>query len=206
MDSNIPTSFIPKDTIKPELRERREPVSILAIIALILLAGSLVYLAGVYAYRYIVYKEINKPCNQDGGTTSCGLRASLEIRTRELQIEQLEELKRLDTKLKNGASVLGRHITLKPFFAVLGEITVQNIQFQKFQFDKEKNLITIEGVAKSYEDIAYQQKVFSTNELARKSFTSFAFSDFDLNQAGVVGFKLAINVKSELLNYNQQSQ
>lgn len=206
MDSNIPTSFIPKDTIKSELRERREPVSILAIIALVLLAGSLVYLAGVYAYRYIVYNEINKPCAQDGGTTSCGLRASLEIRTRELQIEQLEELKRLDTKLKNGSSVLGRHITLKPFFVVLEQVTVQNIQFQKFQFDKEKNLITIEGIAKSYEDIAYQQKIFSTNELARKAFSSFAFSDFDLNQTGAVSFKLAINVKGELLNYNQQPQ
>lgn len=204
MDSNIPTSFIPKDTIRPELRDRREPVGIVAVIALILLAGSLVYLAGVYAYRYMVYNEINNPCAEGNNSTSCGLRASLEIRSRELQIEQLEELKRLDTKLKNGMSVLGRHITLKPFFALLGEVTNQNIQYQKFQFDKEKNLITIEGVAKSYEDIAYQQKVFSTNESARKAFVSFAFSDFDLNQTGLVNFKLAINVKSELLDFNQQ--
>lgn len=205
MDSKIPTSFIPKETIKSDLREKREPVGIILIVALLILAGSLVYVAGIYAYRFIVYNEINSPCQAGDNNTSCGLKASLEIRSRELRLEELDDLKRLDAKMKNGARVLNRHVTLMPFFKLLGEVTNQNIQYQKFEFDKTKNLIKIEGLAKSYEDIAYQQKIFTTSAIARKSFATFSFSDFDLNEKGTVNFKLTVTVNDELLDYNQES-
>ena len=206
MDSKIPTSFIPKETIRTDLRPRTEPTSILTIIALLLLAGSLIYLAGIYVYRYMIYKQVNDPCTvQTGGTGQCGLKATFELETKELDRSKLESLKQLDTKLKNGAGVLDRHVALKPLFEFLGRITNQNIQYQKFQFDKTG--VTINGVAKSYEDIAYQQKIFATDPEAKTKILNFAFSDFDLDPKGQVSFKLTFMVDNSLLQYvNSQTQ
>lgn len=204
MDSKIPTSFIPKDTIRTDLRERREPVSILVIVALFILAGSLVYLAGIYVYRTMTYNVINSPCSTAGGSGSCGLLESLTIETRDFQREKLESLKRLDTKLKNGTSVLNSHVAMRPLFDLLGSLTGQNIQYQKFEFDKAG--ITITGIAKSYEDIAFQQKVFATDPNSQKLIRNFSFSDFNLDQKGQVTFKLALVVDPALLSYSQNSQ
>jgi hypothetical protein len=205
MDSKIPISFIPKDTIRTDLRERREPVSIFFIISLVILAGSLAYLAGIYVYRTMVYNEINNPCTNEGGSGSCGLKASLDIEIEEFQSQKLEELKKLDLKLKNGATVLDSHITLRPLFDLLGAYTGANIQYQKFEYrgDSDTITVTINGLAKSYEDIAFQQKVFATEEKASKSLRDFSFSDFDVDQKGQVSFKLTLVVEPSLLLYNQ---
>ncbi|HRZ30484.1 MAG TPA: hypothetical protein P5274_02350 [Candidatus Paceibacterota bacterium] len=203
MDSKIPTSFIPKDTIRTDLRERREPVSIFFIISLFILAGSLVYLASIYVYRTVVYNDINKPCPSEGVSGSCGLKASLDIEVREFQSQKLEDLKKLDTKLKNGSTVLRSHITLRPLFDLLGTYTGANIQYQKFEYrgDNDVLTVTINGIAKSYEDIAFQQKVFA-NEVG-KGIRDFSFSDFNVDQKGQVSFKLTLVVESSLLSYNQ---
>lgn len=206
MDSKISTSFIPKESIRPNaLRSRREPISIVVLVSLLILAVSVIYFAGIYAYRYIVYNEINSPCQDLGnGNSQCGLKESLDRTVRELQLAKLADLKRLDTKLKNGATVLNNHQTLKPFFDLLSQLTVQNIQYKKFQFAKGNNF-ELSGVAKSYEDIAYQQKVFA-GEQGQKYISNFTFSDFDLDPKGNVLFKLVLTVDPKLLSYRENSQ
>ena len=125
---------------------------------------------------------------------------------RDLPLTKLTDLERLDLKLKNGATILNNHTTLKPFFDLVGQLTVQNIQYKKFQFDSSKgNNFELGGIAKSYDDIAYQQKVF-TSDKGQKYITSFAFSDFDLDPAGNVIFKLTLTVDSKLLSYRANSQ
>ncbi len=208
MDSKISTSFIPKESINPGgLRSRREPVSIIVLISLLILAVSVIYFAGIYAYRYVVYGQVNAPCQDVGnGNSQCGLKASLELASKDLQLAQLTDLKRLDTKLKNGATVLSGHLTLKPFFDLLGQLTEQNIQYTKFQFDKG-NSFELDGIAKSYDDIASQQQVFADPNRGQKYITSFAFSDFDLDTKGNVIFKLVLTVDPKLLSYQaNQSQ
>ncbi len=206
MDSKISTSFIPKKSIdSSNLRSRREPISIVVLISLLILAVSVIYFAGIYAYRYLVYSEVNAPCQDiGGGNKQCGLKESLDLTARDLQLAKLTDLKRLDTKLKNGAAVLTGHTTLKPFFDFLGQLTVQNVQYKKFQFDKDNNF-ELDGIAKSYDDIAYQQKVFASDQ-GQKYISNFTFSDFDLDAKGNVNFKLTLTVDPRLLSYRENSQ
>jgi len=184
------------------LRSRREPMGIIVLISLLILAVSVIYFAGIYSYRYIVDNEINYICsstdNSDGNCKQ-GLQKSFDLAMADLPTNELNDLKRLDTKLKNGGAVLASHITLEPFLAVLGQLTAQNIQYTKFQFDKNTNF-ELSGVAKSYDDIAYQQKVFANDQKA-KYISSFAFSDFDLDLKGNVIFKLVMTVDEKLLAY-----
>lgn len=207
MDNKISTSFIPKATITPgNLRTRREPISIIVLISLLVLAVSIIYFAAVYSYRYLVYNEVNAPCQDIGnGNKQCGLKESLDLATNDLQLAKLADLKRLDTKLKNGATVLNNHVTLKTFFDLLSQYTVQNVQYTKFQFSKG-NSFELSGVAKSYDDIAYQQKVFADPEKGQKYISSFTFSDFDLDPKGNVIFKLNLTVDTKLLSYRENGQ
>ncbi len=206
MDSKISTSFIPKSSINSgNLRSRREPISIVVLVSLLILAVSILYFAGIYGYRYLVSREVNDSCQEiGGGNSKCGLRESLNLAVKDLPLTKLDDFKRLDTKLKNGGTVLANHITLKPLFGILGQLTVQNIQYTKFQFGKDTS-VELSGVAKSYDDIAYQQKVFA-DEQSRKYFSSFAFSDFDLDSNGNVIFKLVLTVDSKLLSYQANGQ
>ncbi|MFA5291017.1 MAG: hypothetical protein WC385_01750 [Candidatus Paceibacterota bacterium] len=207
MDSKISTSFIPKESISPSaLRSRREPISIVVLVSVLVLAVAVIYFAAIYAYRYLVYNEVNAPCQDIGnGNKKCGLKESLDLATNDLQLAKLADLKRLDTKLKNGAAVLNNHVTLKSLFDLLGQLTVQNIQYNKFQFTKG-NSFELAGVAKSYDDIAYQQKVFADPEKGQKYISSFTFSDFDLDTKGNVIFKLALTVDPKLLSFRENSQ
>lgn len=198
MDSKIPTSFIPKDSVRQN-RPAAKGVDILMVGALLVLTGAVVYLAGAYAYRYLVYNEINRPCAAAGANTSCGLKASLEIETRELQRERLEHLKRLDIKLKNGLRVLSQHTTLVPLFDLLGRVTVQNIQYKRFQLDG--NRVTLSGVARSYEDIAYQQRLFTLDPVAVRHIRDFSFANFGVDQNDLITFDLTYTINPALLSY-----
>lgn len=209
MDSKISTSFIPKESFKAgssNLRSRREPVSIIVLISLLVLTVSIIYFAGVYGYRYMVYQQVNAPCQDAGnGNKQCGLKESLNLAVKDLQLAKLADLKRLDTKLKNGSTVLNGHLTLKPFFDLLGQLTAQNIQYKKLQFGKGNNF-ELDGIAKSYDDIAFQQKVFADPDRGQKYISSFVFSNFDLDAKGNVIFKLSLSVDPKLLSYRDNNQ
>jgi len=199
MDSKIPTSFIPKES----LRAGNRPVAgagldFVTLGALLIFAAAAIYLAGSYGYRYLVYRDINRSCAEAGTRTSCGLKASLAIETRELEIERLEYLKRLDTKLNNGANVLSHHTTLSPLFDLLGRVTVQNVQYRQFQFDGSR--VSLSGVARSYEDIAYQQRLFASDPTVTRQIRNFVFSDFGAD-GDLITFKLAFSVDPALLAY-----
>lgn len=208
MDNKLTTSFIPKQTISPNLRERREPLGLVMLVTVIIFAVALIYFAGVFGYRFYVYNQINRSCPTGGeGTQSCGLRESLEREKKDFQYESLARLKRLDTKLKNGSTVLANHQTLRPLFEQLSKVTAHKVQFNNFKFGK--NVVEVSGIASSYEDIAYQSKIF-TSEVAKtgeeRKITAFSFSDFDLDSKGNVVFNLTLTVDPSLLSFVKNSQ
>lgn len=208
MENKLATSFIPKQSINSDLRERREPLGILMMIAILVFAVSVLYFAGVFGYRYFVYNQINQVCSggDENGDGSCGLKASLEREKKDFQYENLARLKRLDTKLKNGSTVLNNHQTLKPLFDKLSNVTAHGVRFNDFKFSK--NTVDVRGLASSYEDIAYQSKIF-TKEISKtgedRKITAFSFSDFDVDSKGNVIFKLTLTVDPSLLSFIKNS-
>lgn len=203
MDNKISTSFIPKQTISSKLKERREPMSIVTSVSILILILSTAYFAGLFGYRYYVYNQIYRACATDG-STGCGLEESFKLVKTNFQYDNLARLKKLDTKLKLGTIVLNNHQTLKPFFDKLSQVTGQNVQFNKFTFDKKG--IELAGVASSYEDVAFQAKILDDEINSKdKKITSFSFSDFDLDAKGNVIFKLNLTVDPSLLSFVKNS-
>lgn len=207
MNNKLSSSFIPKQTINPNLRSRREPLGLAMMVAALIFVIALAYFVGLFGYRYYVYNQINRPCPAGSeGIQSCGLRESLEREKRDFQYESLARLKRLDTKLKNGSAILANHQTLRPLFEKLSSVTAHNVQFKSFRFNK--NVVEVGGIASSYEDIAYQSKIFAA-EVAKtgeeRKITSFSFSNFNLDNNGNVSFRLTLTVEPSLLSFIKNS-
>ncbi len=205
MENNSFKSFIPKQAIGDSLKKKKPPIDLITYSVVIVFVLSFAYFAGMYAYRFYLYDNINRSCpDNSASVASCGLLATLEKEKQNFNYDEMAHLKRMDTKLKGGVSILNNHQTLLPFFSALGKMTLASVQYTSFTFDK--NGITLEGIAPNYEAIANQQKVFSEQQSQYK-FASFVFSDFKINQNNKVAFKLALSVDKSLLSYtNNQAQ
>jgi len=199
MENQSIKSFIPKQSIGETLKKKKEPVDLITYSVVIIFVLSFVYFVGLYAYRYYIYDNINRACPAGGASnSSCGLLATLELEKKNFNYDQLAHLKRVDTKLKSGLNILNNHQTLLPFFSALGKMTLKDIQYNSFSFDKTG--ISLEGIASSYEAIANQQKVFA-DQKSQYKFNSFVFSDFKVDQNNKIGFKLDLSVDRSLLSY-----
>lgn len=203
MDGGIQTSFIPKqESFVKQLPKKGAPMGLFVIVSAIILAISLVFFAGAYAYKTILYNEINAGCGQanSAGDQKCGLLSSVQIERQNLNPERLMAYRRLDAKMKIAKDIIEKHNTFIPFFNVLATSTLKTIRYTKFDYN-DKNGINLTGIASSYEDIAVQSKVF--NQI--KQIKSFMFSDLDLNDKGYISFKLVLTLDPSIISYKLYS-
>ncbi len=195
-------SYIPKKTFSPTVLapRRQEANNFLGVIAFALLALSLIGLAGVFAVNYWLYSDIYRPCSADG---KCGLQESLKHDRESLGFSNLERAKRIEVKTTRGQALIDSHVNVAALFKqVLNPLTIDNVSYTNFKFDQKG--LTISGLAKSYQDVAYQAKVFAGDQ-AKGKIASFNFYDLDLDQLGNVIFKLDLSIDSALVNFKKQT-
>lgn len=195
--NNFQTSFIPKQTLVENPVSRRQPISLVSTLALVVLIASILLAGGAYAYQYWLDYEINRECPDPAQnvTSGCGLIASLNKEKQALDEGLLTEFKRLAAKLDLANKLISKHVTVLPIMDLLSELTLESVRFTSFDYDGKN--ITISGVAKSYEDVAVQSNVFDREKLI----SGFLFSDLNLDTAGNVVFKLVLTVDPRLLSY-----
>ena len=76
---DIQSSFIPKQVLTPDLRARKQPVGLFLLLSVVVLIISVLFLGGVYAYKFKINDDINGACPTDdpNDTNGCGLIASI---------------------------------------------------------------------------------------------------------------------------------
>jgi hypothetical protein len=198
MAGEVPSSFIPRETLAKTIETPvRRSSGIFTPIALVILALSLVFFAGAYAYKLSLYNDINSDCpsSESGATVGCGLSASVDKERRALSTDRLNRYKRLDAKMKIAQKVVAQHNALVPLFEILASSTLRTVRFSSFEYTPTG--VNLAGTAESYDDIAVQSR--KLGELS--TIKSFIFSDLDLNDKGTVGFKLIINLDPSLTSY-----
>lgn len=194
-------SFIPKKTFSPTVLAPRRPEAnnFLGVIAFALLALSLIGLAGAFAINYWLYNQIYRSCD----TGNCGLQESLKHDRESLGFSNLERAKRIEVKTTRGQALIDKHVDVAAIFQqVLNPLTIDNVGYTDFKFDA-KGLV-ISGIAKSYQDVAYQAQVFGGDQ-AKGKITAFNFHDLDLDQQGNVIFKLDLSLSPELISFQKQA-
>lgn len=202
MPEQFQTSFIPKEamsgTMAPKKSAPKRPVGLLNVVAVLTLVLSLLLWGGVYLSKYYVEEQINQDCvTTEGGVDErCGLRESLQKARESLGESALVRIERFDMRLSVANRLLNNHVILEPLFGeVLAPLTLQTIQYQSFNY--RDNIVTIEGVGQSYEDVAVQSRAFASERRIK----DFIFYDLDANTRGQVLFSLRMEIDPALLLY-----
>jgi len=192
MEPNFQTSFIPKKPmLNEEVRHSSRSVSLLALIAFFIFFTMLIATGGLYLYKGALAKGIEK------------MKGELAAAKNRFEPSRIENLQKLDERLRVADQVLSRHIAASPIFKALGEITMKSVRYTQFAYaldDKSSRInVKLEGLATGYRAIALQSDLFAKN----KNLIDPVFSNLSLDDRGNVTFALEFSVDPSFVSYRE---
>lgn len=175
------TSFIPKKTLTRPAYLKRGP-SFLVLFSVFLLIISGVALGGAYFYKNRLNQGVD------------GLTRSLKQTQDILDPNFLQEIKRIDEKIKNAKIILSQHVLITPLFTFLENSTLKNIRFNSLSFHspapmKSETVLILTGSAVSFKSLALQIEEFKKNNSVKDINTS----GLALGEKGEVNFSMEIS-------------
>ena len=157
------------------------------LVSLVLFVASGALGIGVYLY------------NQYLETSSASKLDNLERASAAFEPNLIQELTRLDDRMRAASDILDRHLAPSAFFRMLEQTTLQTVSFRTLSFDVtdlQNATIKMEGIAESVNSIAHQADLFSKINMVG----SPIFSDIDRRADGV-HFVLSASLHTAALNY-----
>ena len=191
-NNSFQTSFIPKKPLTSS-GTNKEPRNFFLMISTFFLIAFILLSAGLYMYRLYLVKQEDS------------LSASLSATRASFEKDTISELELFDKKTGTAKQILSNHLVLSPMFALLGDITIPQVQYINFsQKTNDKGfLVNIKGLARDYKSIALQAEVF--NSVKGRSFTNVLFSNLAKDKNNNVSFDLKFNVDPNLLSYEKNN-
>src|SRR3989344_162937 len=125
MESGIKSSFIPHDAT---VARSAKPVGrtgfadLLILIAIVFLVASLALAAGVFLYLQFLQ------------TSSASKLAQLDRAKQAFEPSLIQELTRLDDRMRAADQILGDHIAPSVFFHLLESLTLQTVAYSNLDF------------------------------------------------------------------------
>ncbi len=192
MDPQAPASFIPKKPLVEARAGAGAGAGILTLVSVLLFVVSLVGAGGGFAYTGILTASI---ANKD---------ASLKAAEGAFEPEVIAELGRLDARLIEVQKLLNNHMAPSGIFDFLSTITLTQVQFTNFTFQKQADgsaVITLQGTGDSFSTAALQSDQFGAARLLR----DVVFSDVAISSTGKVSFSVKATVDPSLYLYSKQT-
>ena len=192
MESGIHSSFIPHDTAEQGARPRESSgnmTDFLALIAAILFVASIVLALGVFLYQQFL------------DTSSKSKVSQLDRAKAAFDPALIQELTRLDDRMRVADEVLSNHEALSIFFHMLEQVTLTTVSFRSLSFeaaDPQNITIKMTGVAESVNAVALQADLFSKNGVI----VSPIFSNIERQQDGV-HFTLTASINPGSIRYTR---
>jgi len=191
MDNSFQTSFIPKKPINSN-DSNKTPKSLVLIVSIFLLIISILSSTGLFLYKNYLVK------NKENSSLSL-----LKIRD-SFEEETIAELNLFNKKTEVAKQILNNHIVLSPLFNLIGEITIPQVQYLKFEqsMGSEGFIVNIKGSARDYRSIALQADMF--NSPKGNYFKNVVFSNLTKDEKNNnISFDLEFNVDPSLLSYEK---
>lgn len=177
MESQIKSSFIPQDVGK---ETRKRPIGagggdLLVLGAIIILIASISLAVAVFLYTQYL------------STTIAGKQQSIDRARAAIEPGLIEELARLDARMRSSGLLLSRHVAPSILFEVLEQITLQSVVLTDLGLTTEAPdsiRLHVEGLARSVNSIALQSDLYGKSGLI----TSPIFSDINRDGNGLMHF------------------
>lgn len=191
METGIPPSFIPSDTISNSNSSRASTglpeLALLVSIVLFVASGALA--AGVFLYAQYL------------DTASASKVQQLERAKEAFKPSLIEQLMRLNDRMLAADNILGNHLAPSAFFDALQAATLSTVSFSGLDLqspDARTVTLRMAGVAQSVNSIALQADLFSKNGVIKDPI----FSGIDREPDGV-HFELSAEVDPKAIGYTR---
>lgn len=193
METKFQTSFIPKAPVTESLSRRSSGTGFLFLIAFILFIASAASAGGVYFYAQILDKKIEEGNKE--------LTANKNI----FNPNEVQDLSRLNDRINAAYTLLQNHVALTDLFDVIGQVTLQNVQFTNFSYSNsggDKISLNMNGKANSYETVALQARALTDPSMKFKNaFKSPILGDISTDRQGNRSFSLSSGIDSKVVSY-----
>lgn len=180
--------FIPRSEMKVQ-RPKSSYNGLIITVSFVIFLASLAAYGTTFIYKWYLDRQINVY-----NSTFEKIRSDIEIKS---IIDVLNKSKEIEI----AKVLLSKHIAPSRVFSFLEEDTVKSNYYTSFSFGggsgKDKQKIKLEGVAKSYKELAKQIEAVKDSE----NFEEPEFSGLKLSDNGDISYVLNLKVKGQILNY-----
>lgn len=189
METGIKSSFIPQSPVMGSSQQRHRRGSnfdFFVLIGLVLFVASATLAAGVFLY--VQFLESSNASKLD----------QLNRAKEAFEPALIQELTRLDDRMRAADEVLSGHIAPTALFGLLEQLTLQTVAFSSFDYTTSNDATTIsmQGLAESVNSIALQADLLSRSG----TIVNPIFSDIN-RQIGGVRFNFTADIRTQALNY-----
>lgn len=195
MDQNTHTSFIPKKSLTTaaynqnrDVAGAKSSIGVVFLITLIIFISVIALAIGVFLYQQFLFQNIEKK------------RSSLDRARAAFEPALIEEMGRLDIRMKSAREILYNHKALSVFFDLLEVNTLASLQFENFNYkidETDRVSISMSGIAPSFSSVALQSDIFGENKFIQEPI----FSNINLDNKGNVIFDFSAFVDPRLLSF-----
>jgi hypothetical protein len=183
------TSFIPKKSLTaPRRQTKGSSIGIFFLFTLVIFIGAIALAIGVFLYQQFVLKSIEQKS------------ASLERASAAFEPAIIQEISRLDTRIKSAQDILDNHKSISAFFDLLEVSTLESVSFENLDYKTDeggKTGISMQGRARNFSSVALQSDVFGKNKFIQEPI----FSDLNLDKKGDVVFSFSAFIDPRLISY-----
>lgn len=186
------SSFMPHESPlvgKFDMRRGRGLGDLLVVVAIVLFVASSALAVAVFLYQEYLQTSINSKIDQ------------LQRAKAAFEPSLIQQLTRLDDRMRAADQVLNSHIAPSAFFHMLQASTISSISYRDLDFegtDPQHMSVHMDGIARSVNSIALQADLFSKGGML----SSPIFSNINRAEDGV-HFSLAAIMNPAGINYEQ---
>jgi hypothetical protein len=195
MDQRTHTSFIPKKSLttasqsqRTDIAGAKSSIGIVFLITLIIFISVIALAIGVFLYQQFLLQSIEKKS------------ASLDRARAAFEPALIEEIGRLDVRMKSAREILDDHKALSAFFDLLETNTLVSLQFKNLSYIVDETgriSVSMNGSAASFSSVALQSDIFGENKYIQEPI----FSNLNLDNKGNVIFDFSAFIDPRLLSY-----
>lgn len=194
METKFQTSFIPKAPLaQSQSVAPRGSRSFFLMFSFLFFVINIVLAGAFFAYSKFYLTE-NKN----------NIAANLEKNIKAFEPDTIKKYAELDSRIDTARSLIDKHIAVSYFLDFLSLETLKSVSFSDLKYDLSqdgKATVLMNGVASSYNAVAFQSAVFGKNS----NLKDMIFSNLDLDKAGNVVFNLSMKVDPSFIYYKKKA-
>jgi hypothetical protein len=190
MDTFNRNSFIPQKKLVQTQKRRKAPLGIFFALSILIFVLAVVGVAGVFVYKELLKRDIDSK--------------AVELRQARDAFDPglIDELRRLDNRIKSSQTLLEAHVSMTPFFALLEDLTLRNVQFNQFELnisDSGLANLSVNGEAIDYATVVLQSDIMGRSKFLKDQI----FSEVNLDEStGNIKFTLKAIIDPDLISFN----